>query len=92
MAARTGFAKPDSVSSDHQDGLDQLEDVLARWGINAAAWLREFERIDNRCTRAMGAADQMVRRAGEVAQRWFQGIGWCREVFVNSESTVDGCT
>ena len=63
-----------------------LEEVLTRWGMNAPAWLAEFQQLDSRCSRVLGAAQQVLRRAGEVAQRWFQGLGWCREIFVDAPS------
>ena len=63
----------------------QLEEVLTRWGVNPQAWLAQLEQLDNRCTRALGAAHRMVQRAAEVAQRWLQGINLCREIFTDAE-------
>ena len=63
-----------------------LEEVLTRWGMNPSAWLTQLEQLDRQCTRALGAAHRVLQRAGEAAQRWFHGIGWCREVFVDSPS------
>jgi hypothetical protein len=65
---------------------ETLQDVLTRWGLNAPVWLAEFQQLDHRCTRVLGAAHRVLARAGEVAQRWFHGIGWCREIFVGSPS------
>ena len=93
VAAFTSSGEPGSMTAAGRAGPDgPLEEVLTRWGINAQAWLTEFQHLDHRCWRALGAAHQMLRCAGEVAQRWFHGIGWCREVFIGSESSVDTCT
>jgi hypothetical protein len=77
------------ASSDQQDSAttsaagEQLEEVLARWGVNPQAWLAQLEQLDHRCTRALGAAHRMVQRAAEVAQQWLQGISLCREIFAD---------
>ncbi len=62
----------------------QLDEVLTRWGVNPQAWLVQLEHLDNRCTRALGAAHRMAERAAEVAQRWLHGIRLCREIFTDA--------
>ncbi len=68
---------------------EQLEEVLTRWGVNPQAWLVQLEHLDNRCTRALGAAHRMAERAAEVAQRWLQGIRLCREIFTDTDTDTN---
>jgi hypothetical protein len=79
----------------HAAGPDQLDETglhaaLARWGINPAVWLAQFQRLDCQCTRALGTAERVLRRAREVAQQRFHGISLCRAVFATTPA--DGFT
>ena len=74
------------ASREQLEQLEQLEKTLRGWGMNPAAWLAQFEQLDHRCTRALGAAHHMMQRAVEVALRWFHGLGWCREIFTEDHS------
>jgi len=89
--ARSGEAGTAAV--DGRAGSDgPLEELLMRRGINAQAWLAEFQQLDYRCTRALGSVSRMLRRASEVTQRWFHGVAWCRDIFVGSSSDTDAFT
>ena len=74
------------------DPLDEagLHAALARCGINPAVWLAQFQRLDRQCTRALGTAERVLRRAREMAQQRFHGISLCRAVFATAPS--DGFT
>ena len=63
------------------DEMDETEfhGAVARWGLNPAEWLAHLQQLDRHCTRAMGTAPRVVRRA-QVARR-FHGIQLCRDVF-----------
>jgi len=63
-----------------------LEEVLTRWGLQPQPWLVQFQQLDRRCKRVLGAAHHVLERAGEAAQRWFQGLAWCREIFAGPGS------
>ena len=82
--------KDQSFGEPTDAAFSQLNEALHGWGINGPAWLAEFEQLDRRCRRAVGSAHRVMQRAGEVAQRWFHGLGWCREIFVDTGS--DGFT
>jgi hypothetical protein len=69
---------------------EQLEETLTRWGVNPQAWLVQLEHLDNRCTRALGAAHRMAERAADMAQRWLQGIRLCREIFTDTDTSPPG--
>jgi hypothetical protein len=58
-----------------------LHATLARWGLNPAAWLAQFQTLDRRCTRALGPAERVLQRAREVDQQRFNGIQLCRDIF-----------
>jgi len=68
----------------------RLHAALARWGINPAVWLAQFQRLDCHCTRALGTSERVLRRAREVAQQRFHGISLCRAVFATTPA--DGFT
>ncbi len=70
----------------------QLEATITRWGMNPHAWLVGLEQLDRRCSRVLGTANHVLARAGEVAQRWFQGIDLCRAIFADSDSHSDAFT
>lgn len=74
------------------DSLDEmgLHAALARLGINPVAWLAQFQQLDRQCTRALGTAERVLRRAQEVARQRFHGITLCRAVFAAAPS--DGFT
>ena len=81
-------AGPDQRDQQDQRELDEpeLHAALARWGFNPAVWLAQFERLDRQCTRALGTAERVLRRAQEVAQQRFHGIAFCRAVFAEAPS------
>ncbi len=56
------FAPPPEV----QDHLDDaaLHETLSRWGLNAPIWLTKLQQLDRQCTRALGTAERVLRRAG----------------------------
>jgi hypothetical protein len=87
IAGLTSKESPTAHAGDaSREQFEQLEETLRGWGMNPAAWLAQFEQLDHRCTRALGAAHHMMQRAVEVAQRWFHGLGWCREIFTEGNS------
>jgi hypothetical protein len=79
-----GKQPPDAEAAD-----GSLEETLTGWGINAEAWLAEFEQFERRCRRAMGAAGRMALRAADLGQLWIRGVGWCRQVFLDLEGDRD---
>ena len=87
--SRPGAPRPTVPDQpDPQDLMDEpeLHAALARWGFNPAVWLAQFERLDRQCTRALGRAERVLRRAQEVAQQRFHGIAFCRAVFAEASS------
>ena len=88
----TERGEPIVMPAAESDQLDETElhAALARWGINPAAWLTQFQHLDRQCTRALGTAERVLRRAQEVAQQRFHGIALCRAVFATAPS--DGFT
>ena len=54
-----------------------LHELLARWGMNPAAWLTQFQQLDHQCARALGTAGVLECACG-VAQQRFQGVSLCR--------------
>jgi hypothetical protein len=58
-----------------------LHETLSRWGLNAPIWLTKLQQLDRQCTRALGTAERVLRRAREAAQQRFHGVGLCRELF-----------
>ena len=67
-----------------------LHELLARWGMNPAAWLAQFQQLDHQCARALGTAQRVLERARGVAQQRFQGVNLCRALF--AATTSDGFT
>jgi hypothetical protein len=88
----TARGEPIARRAAESDQLDETElhAALARWGINPAAWLAQFQHLDRQCTRALGTAERVLRRARDVAQQRFHGISLCRAVFATAPS--DGFT
>ena len=88
----TERGEPIAMPAAESDQLDAtgLHAALARWGINPAAWLAQFQHLDRQCTRALGTAERVLRRAREAAQQRFHGISFCRAVFATAPS--DGFT
>ncbi len=84
VAALTITDPPDSTAA--SAAREQLEEVLARWGVNPQAWLVQLAQLERRSTRALGAPQRMVQRAADVAQRWLQGVNFCREIFAEPRS------
>jgi hypothetical protein len=66
--------------------------ILEAYGVNGEACLIGLEHLETQCRRAFGAASRVEARAREAAQRWFQGIGLCREIFVERPEAEDGHT
>ena len=85
-------AEPSATHAAESDQLDEtgLHAALARWGIHPAVWLVQFQQLDRQCTRALGMAERVLRRAQDVAQQRFHGISLCRAVFVTASG--DGFT
>jgi hypothetical protein len=63
-----------------------LHELLARWGMNPAAWLAQFQQLDHQCARALGTAQRVLERARGVAQQRFQGVNLCRALFAAATS------
>jgi hypothetical protein len=84
VAALTITDPPDSTAA--SAAREQLEEVLTRWGVNPQAWLVQLAQLERRSTRALGAPQRMVQRAADVAQRWLQGVNFCREIFAEPRS------
>jgi hypothetical protein len=84
--------EPSATHAAESDPLDEtgLHAALARWGIHPAVWLAQFQRLDRQCTRALGTAERVLRRAQAVAQQRFHGISLCRAVFATMPA--DGFT
>ena len=66
--------------------------ILETHGVNGAACLAVLDQLETRCRRALGAASRVSQRAEAAARRWFHGIGFCREVFVEPSLEDDGHT
>ena len=67
---------------------ENVVDLLQRWGLNPTAWLQGLRLLDSQCTRVLGTAENMTRRAGEVSQHGFHGIRLCRQMFVHQQGTT----
>jgi len=80
--------EPHATQEATPDEMDETElhGTLARWGLNPAVWLAQLPQLDRHCTRAMGTAERVLRRAREVAQQRFHGIRLCRDVFAAAPS------
>jgi hypothetical protein len=85
LAARFVLSRspPSAPPPEAQDYLDDaaLHEALSRWGLNAPIWLAKLPLLDRQCTRALGTAERVLRRAREGAQQRFHGVGLCRELF-----------
>ena len=95
LAGRIVRERKGEPTAAHAAGPEELDETglhaaLARWGINPAVWLAQFQRLDCQCTRALGTAERVLRRAREVAQQRFHGISLCRAVFATTPA--DGFT
>jgi hypothetical protein len=85
MSQRSPAPASSSAASEHLDDA-ALHATLARWGLNATLWLAKLQQLDRQCTRALGTAERVLRRAGEVAQQRFHGVRLCRELFAAPSS------
>jgi hypothetical protein len=85
LAARIVLSRspPSAPPFEARDLLDDasLHETLRRWGLNASVWLAKLQQLDRQCTRALGTAERVLRRAREGAQQRFHGVGLCRELF-----------
>ena len=78
LARRSGDGAGGVLASECPEAVATLE----AHGINGEACLVFLEHLQTRCRRAFGGASRMEARAREAGQRWFQGLGFCREIFV----------
>ena len=78
-----GRSAPSATPPEAQDHLDDaaLHETLTRWGLHATVWLAKLQQLDRQCTRALGTAERVLRRAREAAQQRFHGVRLCRELF-----------
>ncbi len=65
---------------------DDLSATLEAWGMVPEPWLASISQLDRQCRRALGTAEHVLERVEQAAQRWFHGLGLCREIFVTSNS------
>ena len=72
--------------------MRELLAILDTHGVDGTMCMAAFDQLETRCRRALGAASRVSQRDQAAAQRWFQGIGLCREVFVEPHVEVDGHT
>ncbi len=70
--------------------LERVGEVLTRWGLNPQVWIIELKHLDRRCSRFLGAAQQMMDKARQIGQQWLQHINWCRQVFLNLPTDTFG--
>ncbi len=73
-------------------GEDKQLEAVTRWGMNPHARLVGLEQLDRRCSRVRGTANHVLARAGEVAQRWFQGIDLCRATIAARPTKMESST
>ncbi|MFO8081276.1 MAG: hypothetical protein R6V07_13375, partial [Armatimonadota bacterium] len=88
LRRRSGEGLDGSLS----DASAEAMAILETHGVNGAACLAVLDQLETRCRRALGAASRVSQRAQAAARRWFHGIGFCRDVFVEPTVEVDGHT
>jgi REP element-mobilizing transposase RayT len=86
------FVAPGAISQlapqQRDSQAENVAEVLQGWGMNPIPWLEALSQLDSQCTRALGTAGNMLRRALEASQRCFHGIRLCRSIFVQPEGTT----
>jgi hypothetical protein len=81
-------ASADRAGPNRRTLTKNVVDMLQRWGLNPTAWLQGLRLLDSQCTRVLGTAENMTRRASEASQHCFHGIRLCRQMFVHQEGTT----
>ena len=60
-----------------------LAPILSRMKLRQENWLLATQRFGNRFYRISGRIERMAEAAKKVGQKWFQGMSFSKEVFLN---------